>query len=304
MWEVRERMEGKTVVHPAFGEGVVVRDYSSDSCDVEFTFETDGKPVRRTCLCNNSNLTIIQNEGSSIMATKSAAVKVTEKKAVKAEEKKVAPAKAALVKAAVKPAVKTTIPAAAPVKPKAQAAKINKPIKGTAEKVAAHTSGAIAGATRRAAPITQKAATKAPIPVATKIASPVAAKPITAKTPVKKEAVKAVTADVAEVRVSPRNYILQLLLERKWTDDEIHAAVLAYYEGKPGVSAYALQKNYISMTRGDLNCGLIKKPWADGLMTAYMPRFVRNEAGELVEIPYHPSANRKAELQLPVAAQE
>lgn len=94
-----------------------------------------------------------------------------------------------------------------------------------------------------------------------------------------------------------RKFITDLLLERQYTDEEIHAKVVEIY----GEGTYTTNKAYVQLTRSDLNGGYMKKVQLDGLLTGYINRLVRDASGTLVEIPYKPSPNRKRELQFDLA---
>jgi hypothetical protein len=97
-------------------------------------------------------------------------------------------------------------------------------------------------------------------------------------------------------KVSVRNYIVDLLLQQKWTDEEIHEAVLKYF----GDLGYRTKKAYIQLTRADMNAGHIKTLITSGTMTSFIDKLERNEKGKLVHIPYRPSALRKSQLQFDV----
>jgi len=212
------------------------------------------------------------------------------------------------------------------VKPQAVAKKIAKPIIGTAKKIVTETKNAVAATERRgrgegmaktgkpSEPVkgallaVKTQAVKLPSVPPTRITAN-QQKQMANVDAAKKEIAAKVAKPKAEKPpkepkpLSPRAYILSLLLMRAYTDDEIHAGVMENFKDMPGVSAYALNRNYISMTRGDLNCGLIKKPWVDGLIsqeTGYMPRFIRDEKGDLITIQYSPSGSRRQPLQFAI----
>lgn len=94
-------------------------------------------------------------------------------------------------------------------------------------------------------------------------------------------------------RVSVRNYVIDLLLQEKWTDDEIHSAVIEHF----GDLGYTTKKAYIQLTRADMNAGHVKTLLTSGTMTHFIDQLKRDEKGKLVHIPYRPSALRKTSLQ-------
>jgi hypothetical protein len=93
-------------------------------------------------------------------------------------------------------------------------------------------------------------------------------------------------------KVSPRTLIVDLLLLRNMTDEEIHAKVVAKY----GEGLYTTTRSYVQLTRSDLNAGLIKKPIVEGKLTAHIGKVIIDDKGNHVEQPYKPSNLRKAEL--------
>jgi hypothetical protein len=130
------------------------------------------------------------------------------------------------------------------------------------------------------AEVTKKAAAKLPaVKAAVKVATKVAS-------------VKPVAPEVTGPK-NPRALIISMLMERQYTDDEIHAEVVKQFGG----DRYTTKKAYIQLTRGDVNCGNVKHLLVDGSLTTYVNRIVLNEKGEKVELPYKPSNLRKTELQ-------
>jgi hypothetical protein len=124
--------------------------------------------------------------------------------------------------------------------------------------------------------------------------------------PVKKVAAPVVKPAVAPVvkapkapkvkKQTPRSLIVDMLFERKWTDDEILAAVVAQF----GTGLYTTNKAYVQLTRSDLNGGWIKSVLIDGRLTRYIGMITIDEKGKRVEQPYKPSNNRKKELMFPI----
>lgn len=101
------------------------------------------------------------------------------------------------------------------------------------------------------------------------------------------------TQETNPPRVSVRNYVIDLLLQEKWTDDEIHTAVIEHF----GDLGYTTKKAYIQLTRADMNAGHVKTLLTSGTMTHFIDQLKRNEKGKLIHIPYRPSALRKTSLQ-------
>ena len=98
---------------------------------------------------------------------------------------------------------------------------------------------------------------------------------------------------------SPRHFIVDLLLERKHTDEEILSKVVEKF----GDGLYTTKKAYIQLTRADLNSGLIKEPIVDGRMTTFVGKVVVDETSkQKVELPYKPSALRKTGFQFKLTA--
>ncbi len=77
--------------------------------------------------------------------------------------------------------------------------------------------------------------------------------------------------------------IKKLLLERKFTDEQIAATVLTKYPD-------TFKKNYISCTRGDINAGRIK---VEGQICEHIPVLIENEAGEVVDKTTLPKKEKK-----------
>lgn len=189
-----------------------------------------------------------------------------------------------------------------------------KPVKAAAVKAVKDAPGAV---------LVPEPAIKKPIKAAK--ATSAAAAPEVSKKPVKAAAVKAVKAVKATAvktaekltkavkaverrglvsndpkgpvkvkKPSVRMFIVDLLMERCYTDDEIHQKVLKEF----GDLGYTTKRAYIQLVRGDINTGHIKVLYTSGKLTAFVNRITVNKVtGEREEIPYKPSNLRKAELQ-------
>jgi hypothetical protein len=170
--------------------------------------------------------------------------------------------------------------------------------------VKAPTAKAVVAPAKKAAPATIAApAVKATAVKATAVKAPVVAgvvvSPNKGKVALPPAAPAAKKAKAPkEVKPSPRGMIVDMLLLRSMTDEEIHADVVKKY----GEGLYTTTQSYVQLTRSDLNAGLIKKPIVDGRLTAHVGKVIIDEKGNRVEQPYKPSNLRKAELIFEVVA--